>query len=400
MMRNEIADSRRKPWILSRYSHCSKALAFSFKGFCLMSSLRARDAMLVAAAVLLCAVSASAQSSITLAWDANTEPDVTGYVLSWGTRADVFTASVDVGNRTGWTLNGLDPSQKYYFTVQAYTADRVFSDPATPVSNDGVIVQTGGVLRDGRPSLFWQNQSTGRLLTWHLSGSTVMDTRDLSISAVADTHWKIMGTGDLNGDGFSDLLWWHDAEGWLAAWLLQNNQVVTTSLLSINRMLDTAWHLKGAGDFDGDGFADLVWQHNDGRIAVWFMRGTTVIGTELLSARLSDTRFQIVGVTDIDGDRRADLIWREPSEGWLAAWTLRGTLVTSAGYLSINRVADRNWTLQTAGDVDGSGNPAIVWRHTDGSVALWYLRGLTVVGTVFTNPSRVDDTNWRIVGSR
>jgi hypothetical protein len=33
------------------------------------------------------------------------------------------------------------------------------------------------------------------------------------------------------------------------------------------------WHIAGAGDFDGDGYADLVWENTaTGRRAIWFLK--------------------------------------------------------------------------------------------------------------------------------
>ena len=37
------------------------------------------------------------------------------------------------------------------------------------------------------------------------------------------------------------------------------------------------WHIVGTGDFNGDGKSDILWQNSDGTPAVWMMDGTTVI---------------------------------------------------------------------------------------------------------------------------
>jgi hypothetical protein len=349
--------------------------------------------------VLGFASGAGAQEQVRLAWDPSPDPDVTGYLVSWGPREGQYTSSVDVGPRTDWTISGLDPIQRYYFTVQAYDATRALSERTPPVENGGLGVQGNGFLQDQRPSLFWRNTETGDLRTWHLSGLNVVDTRSLTIPGVADTTWKIVGTGDLNGDGFTDILWRHDGDGALAAWFLSNNWVIQTGYLSIPTVADPGWRVAGVGDTDGDRFADVVWQHNDGRLAVWFMRGMQVVLTRVMNTRVADTSWRVVAVGDINNDRRADLVWRSP-DGSIAGWMLQGATVISGYLFSVPRVDDLAWRIVAAGKTDGVSPPALVWQHDTGGIALWYVNGLTVVSTGFLNPTTVFDTDWKIVGAR
>jgi hypothetical protein len=261
------------------------------------------------------------------------------------------------------------------------------------------MVQTGGVRADDLPSLFWHKRTTGELLTWHLVGDTVADSRGVSIPG-AGPDWTLAGTGDLNADGFSDLLWRH-TDGWLAVWYLQNNNVSYTGYLSINRMTDSNWRIAGVGDTDGDGHADVLWQHADGWLAVWFLRGTTVLSTRFLSIpRMHDPSWRIAAVGDMDNDRKADLIWQS-TDGWLATWLLDGTTVRTTQYFSINRMTDPEWQIAAAGRTSATTPPALIWRHrTDGRVAFWYVNGATVLRTIRPLPDRVVDLDWTIVGTR
>jgi hypothetical protein len=87
----------------------------------------------VMAALLLSAVSASA-AQITLAWDPNTEPDVTGYVVEYGPSYAPYSLSTNVGNTTTWTLTSANPGVVYSFRVIAVNANGELSGPSDPVT--------------------------------------------------------------------------------------------------------------------------------------------------------------------------------------------------------------------------------------------------------------------------
>jgi uncharacterized repeat protein (TIGR02543 family) len=81
---------------------------------------------------VLSAVDSSAQ--IKLAWDPNTEPDLAGYRVYYGTASGIYGTSVDVGNVTAYTLNGLAQGVTYYLTVIAYDTARNESGYSNEVS--------------------------------------------------------------------------------------------------------------------------------------------------------------------------------------------------------------------------------------------------------------------------
>src|SRR5436853_137750 len=73
-----------------------------------------------------------AATSVTLAWDASPDPNVVGYVISYGTVSHSYTKQVDVGSRTQFTLFSI-PVGTYYFVVQSYSADQSTSDISNEV---------------------------------------------------------------------------------------------------------------------------------------------------------------------------------------------------------------------------------------------------------------------------
>jgi len=79
--------------------------------------------------ILLCFQTSSYAKSVTLQWDANSEPDFAGYKIYYdtdsgalysGTGAVEGNSPIDVGNVTEYTLTGLADDEVYFFVVTAY----------------------------------------------------------------------------------------------------------------------------------------------------------------------------------------------------------------------------------------------------------------------------------------
>ena len=70
---------------------------------------------------------------MTLAWDPNLEPDIAGYIVSYGTSSGSYSTSVDVGKVTTKSFS-LSPGFRYYFAAQAYNTSGLRSGYSTEVS--------------------------------------------------------------------------------------------------------------------------------------------------------------------------------------------------------------------------------------------------------------------------
>ena len=175
---------------------------------------------------------------------------------------------------------------------------------------------------------------------------------------------------DLDGDGKADILWEH-TDGRVAAWLMDG-----TTLKSAATLLPagTGWQLNLATDFDGDGKADILWQHDDGKAdilwqhddgtpAIWLMNGTTVVGGSRLFG--AGTGWTATLTADFDGDGRDDIVWAHP-DGRVAIWLMNGTTATAA---KVIRAAGSTDTPVAAGAIAMRGSSDLVWRKADGSLA-------------------------------
>ena len=97
--------------------------------------------------VLLCRQFAYPADNVMLQWDANTEPDLKGYKIYYGTASRNYTQSKDVGKVTTYMLTGLTEGRTYYIAVTAYDTENnesgysneiIYSVPVGDTDGDGL----------------------------------------------------------------------------------------------------------------------------------------------------------------------------------------------------------------------------------------------------------------------
>ncbi len=174
-------------------------------------------------------------------------------------------------------------------------------------------VAAGDMDRDGTADILWQHATDGRIAFWRMIDTTMLRGDPTSPSQVSDTNWKIRALADFNQDGDADFVWQNQATGQIAVWLMRFQRGSMSFLsgdpLGPGLVRDLSWKIVGTGDFNRDGSTDIVWQHQgDGRIAVWEMQGTTLVRGDLISpGQVFDLDWKIRGVGDINGDDWPDL---------------------------------------------------------------------------------------------
>jgi fibronectin type 3 domain-containing protein len=96
---------------------------------CVIRFLRVTDAIVrIILLVSLCSVTLlgpglvqiALAAQVSLAWDPNTEPDLAGYKVYYGSVSHAQTDSVDVGNATAYIVMGLQEGTTYFFAATAY----------------------------------------------------------------------------------------------------------------------------------------------------------------------------------------------------------------------------------------------------------------------------------------
>ena len=96
-----------------------------------------------------CLFGASARAeaaSVTLAWDANAESDLAGYIVLFGTQSGRYDRVLEVGNTTTWTFTEAEINKTYYFVVQAVNTSGARSEFSAEVA---ATVGDGGAVTPG-----------------------------------------------------------------------------------------------------------------------------------------------------------------------------------------------------------------------------------------------------------
>jgi len=122
---------------------------------------------------------------------------------------------------------------------------------------------------------------SGDVAIWQVSGSQIVAS---ALLATVPGNWKIVGIGDFNGDGYIDILWRDQNTGTVAIWFLNCPPGGTPSILSAASLgaVPNTWSIVQTGDYNGDGKSDILWTDTSGNIAVWFMNGATMLSTASL----------------------------------------------------------------------------------------------------------------------
>lgn len=347
--------------------------------------------------VFMCAAAPARAGTLVLAWDANSESDVTGYLVSWGTASGNYVETLDVGNQTTFAFVEPDTTREYYFSVRAYDSTGLISAyavevksqppaPALPPVIASVSVSSvsltgaqlsGSAIPQGAPTIayfeFGPTPSYGRATTasnlgWGvhavpIDGGTLADLtcgttyyfRAIASNALGNVAGATqsfatapcrpqrrvaasVAATDFDGNGASELAIFRP---WNGSWWIPGRPALSWGL---------AGDVPVSGDYDGDGATDLaVFRPATG---TWWVRdqSTTQWGTS----------GDVPVPADYDGDGTTDLAVFRPSTG---TWWVRGQFTIQWGHQG---------DIPVPGDYDGDGRIDLaVFRPSTGA---WWVR--------------------------
>lgn len=268
--------------------------------------------------------------------------------------------------------------------------------PTPLVGLKSFAVQAGAPGKNlGQARLVWQHED-GTLGQWFLkSDGDALSYGYYDPARVSDPNWRLVGSGDFDYDQQLDFLFQH-RDGTMAIWFMRRVTLLRGAITSPAKPADAAWKFAACGDLNGDGRTDILWQHADGSLQVWFMDGERVSGSQALEpARVSDPRWQLVGTGYFDPDNHADLLFQH-EDGTLALWTMKGLRAKETELLKPGHPGE-GWRIRAVIDVNLDKTSDLVFRHRDGSLAVWFMERANLQSARLT-ATRPGESGWNLMG--
>lgn len=258
-------------------------------------------------------------------------------------------------------------------------------------------VNKNDVNGDGLSDLFFQT-TDGFLAVWFMNGRNQIGAGFLNPTSTGDSRWRVVGSGDFNGDGKGDVLFQHQ-DGTMAAWFMNGTNLISAAVLNPSSPGDSRWSVRATADIDLDGKRDIIFQHTDGTIAIWYMNGTTLVKGELLSpSNPGDPRWRVVAAGDFNGDGKIDLVFQHSANRTLAVWYLNGNQLVDSEQLNPFD-PQQGWEVAACADYNGDGQADLVFQHEIGSLQVWFMKGPNGTQRPFLNPVTAG-TGWTVVAPK
>lgn len=276
---------------------------------------------------------------------------------------------------------------------------RVPSDGRVFSGGRGKLLVDGKDVHAWRTDLVWSTPGTsgeGSVQVWHMRDSTLQSvpsqatvTARLGLTGTTISAAVMIGSGDFNADGASDILWRERVTA-------SSAEVYVTLLDADGNVVNPAGHpsnsvpgvralgtiaigttMAGIGDFNADGRADILWRHENGQPEIWFA-GSQGNAALVTYNNRTDTHgrprvqepvpsvWKVRAVADFNGDGYSDILWQ--ADGAISIWHMVHAM--HVGDLTTEVAA--GYEIAGVGDFDGDRRDDILWRGAAGGLTIWF----------------------------
>jgi hypothetical protein len=174
--------------------------------------------------------------------------------------------------------------------------------------------------------------------------------------------FNVVGVGDFNGDGTSDILWQDSATGFVDEWQISNAQ--WSASVGLGTHPGSGWTIAGVGDFFGNGITDILWTNvtaNGTETDIWELGSGGQWVNSVQPGLHPGSGWSVVGVADFNGDGTDDILWQQSGTGALDEWKMSNGQF--AGEFFLGTHPGSGWSVAGTGDFLGNGIKDILFHQ-------------------------------------
>jgi YVTN family beta-propeller protein len=220
------------------------------------------------------------------------------------------------------------------------------------------------------PNLLWRHHDDFNYL-WQMTPDL---TAVIGLQAVVGANWIVVGRGDLDGDGFPDIVWYETTTGGVYVWYM--NDTAVTSVVGLGGA-GPGWTVEGVCDLTGDGTSGLVWRQQQGAVYFWHYDAQGNFTNRALGSS-DPAKYRFVGCGTFGGTAQVPsapgIVWSYEGPGpqpfgSLGLWLVNASSVTPYSYSG-----NAGLLATRIGDFDGDGVADVLWvDQSTGTTSIWYM---------------------------
>ncbi|WP_293052602.1 MULTISPECIES: Calx-beta domain-containing protein, partial [unclassified Moorena] len=267
---------------------------------------------------------------------------------------------------------------------------------------------------DNSTRFVWRNPLTGDNILWKIDDTQQVNT--VTLPAETDLNFEIQGTGDFDGDGENDdVFWFNKVTGAIQYWQGQGEEI-KEMVLDAGEVNLLEWELTEFADFNGDLKDDiLAYKPDTGELAILTIDGETLVNQGIIERNgqplliTEDSGWQIEGSGNFSGGDQHQILWREQNTGEVGIWEIDGNELVDAASVTrddqlVLAPSSTGWQIEGVADFSGDGQEQILWYNSDnGYIATWQMSNKELVqGNIITRDGQplsiLPSDEWTIQG--
>ena len=204
------------------------------------------------------------------------------------------------------------------------------------------------------------DSNTDHVYTVNIEVTDGTDTDSVTVTVTVTDVAETFVQSDFNGDGYADILFKKDDGSYIVQLMDASGKAGQIYVLE-----DRGWNVEAVADFDGNSYNDILFKEDTGALRIQFFNAEGKAKSLYL---MGNRGWSVQGAGDFNNDHKTDILFRK-TDG-----TLIATYIDNTGKIGQQFISkDRGREVKSVADFDGNGYADILFNLQDGTRSVWYM---------------------------